>query len=423
VRRTGAALAGALALLALAGAAAAAIPTSTLALMVLPKSALGAGASSLRVDAAGSGVRTNADAAEDSIDTADTATSLARAGRLTGYQLSYGDPSLSALTRGAGLLEIDSEVELFRGADAVAAAIGKDLRDFRRYEGKVVSGVRLERVQTFPVAGLGPPALGARLEASIGGKRLWISGVEFRLGALEGSVTISRADANDESARAVALARALERRMRGVLAGTVTGKPVAIPKKQPPGTTATRPPGSPDLSRAMLRPADLPAGTTTTKSAYSRVSGAVAAYTRAFAPKGRLPGGTRLISLQEEVSLYTSADRASIVLAGVEGVFGRAGSAEFARFFAQRFKEGAGFEPTSLSVVRNRRLQAGDRAREVAVRIGTPLGRVEASFVFVRSGRLLGWLYAAASPGARLTAGDGERLARTAAARMRAARL
>jgi hypothetical protein len=400
-------------------AAAASVPASKLAIMVLPKAALGPAGSSLRLDRSSSGVQDNAASADDSIDPHDTASSLARAGRITGYELGYSDPSLAALQRGAGLLEIDTEVDLYTQPSAVSAAMAKDLSDFRRYEGKVVDGVKLRKVEAFDVPRLGDAVFGRRLALSFNGKRVWVTGVEFRLGALEGSAVVTRADGSDVSRQTIALAQALEGRMRGVLAGTVSGTPVPIPGGAAPAKPpATRPKGAPDLSRAVLGTSDLPAGTRTTRSEYVRNKDAVATYEREFDLSGKLAGGSRLLSLESDVSLYKSDGDASVFVVAVESILGNAGSGTWHDFFVQKFQEGAGFKLTSVHLVRNRRLPYGSDARDITVRLGTPLGTFDASFVFMRVGRLVGSIYAVTLPGNHISSADVVQLERRAVQKM-----
>ena len=97
-----------------AGAAEAAKPQYTngqLALMVLPKSELGALGRGLEVEM-GSGVQSNAAAAEDTLDPKDTASSSAAAGASRATPSST-TTSPSGLMRGRGVLAVGSSVDLF----------------------------------------------------------------------------------------------------------------------------------------------------------------------------------------------------------------------------------------------------------------------------------------------------------------------
>jgi len=369
----------------------AAIPTSKLVVMVLPKAELGRAAAPLELDASSSGVYGNGKAADDSIDPNETAASLARAGRLTGYELSYGKPKL----------EIGTEVDLFRGSAAASANMAKRLRDLRRFEGKVVKGVKLERVQTFAVPKLGDKAVGTRLAASVGSKRVWGTSIRFRLGALEGSARVERSDAADVSARTIQLALALEHRMRGVLAATIY---------------------APDLSRAVLSTHDLPRGAFAS-SAYVPVNDTLATYERRFLlepPNKKLRGGSRLDVLESDVSLYASTREADQALLNMEGVISHARSKAFHDFLEEVFfGRVVGAVPPSFTVLRNRKIPIGDGARGVDILIGTRgLGRFEGAFVFARVGRLVGFL-AADGKGNRINASDVEQLTRRMIERMR----
>jgi hypothetical protein len=379
-----------------------AIPTSKLALMVLPKAELGSAAAPLKYDASSSGVYGNAQAADDSIDPNATAASLARAGRLTGYELFYGNRKL----------EIGTEVDLFRDSVGVSADLAKRLRDLRRFEGRVVNGVKLERVQTFAVPKLGDEVLAVRLTAARGGNRIWGTGIRFRLGALEGSVDVVRADAADASAQTIRLALALEHRMRGVLAG---GRPLVelafVPVDHPP---AARPHGIPDLARAVLSRADLPRRAMITTSAYDRdTAGSRAAFERDF---DLYRSRSWLLELEDQVFFDVSALDASVGYAGSEGFLDGQVLALVRNFFVGR---GLDVQVTSVTHVRSRDLRSGDEAHEVTVLMGTPVGRFPVAEIDVRVGRLTSHVWAIGIPGGRITAPQIDQLARRMVERMR----
>ena len=95
------------------GASASGATRAQLALMVLPRSELGAGARGLDV-AIGSGYLSNAVAGSRTLDPNDTEPQLDRAGRVTGYSLGYLDVAYASLARGAGLIAVESDVDLYR---------------------------------------------------------------------------------------------------------------------------------------------------------------------------------------------------------------------------------------------------------------------------------------------------------------------
>src|SRR5437879_3211851 len=94
--------------------AVAAFDSSRLALMPLPRQALGPDAVALSL-AHDSGVDSNADAARHAGGGV-TAADLSRRGRVTGYTLDYNDASANALRAGHGLLEVQTIAELYLDA-------------------------------------------------------------------------------------------------------------------------------------------------------------------------------------------------------------------------------------------------------------------------------------------------------------------
>ena len=103
-----------------AGAATHAYTNGQLALMVLPKSQLGPTGRGLEVKI-GSGVQSNAAAAEDTLDPKDTGPQLGRGGRISGYSLEYDELAFQGLKRGSGMLAVGTSVDLFTSAAAADA--------------------------------------------------------------------------------------------------------------------------------------------------------------------------------------------------------------------------------------------------------------------------------------------------------------
>lgn len=198
-------------------------PRGLLALIVLPKPALGPAAARLGKRGP-SGVLSNARRAATDLDPLVTATSLARSGRVNGYALQFGltDAQTSkALRRGAGLLQVGTIVDSFRSRAAAGAAMTKTIGDLQRLEGKPLNlGGELERVRLFRVPGFSDRAVGLVLTVDLGGVRVHITEVAFRAEHVAGAAAVTRADTRDALPLTTALARRLERRARRVLAGT-----------------------------------------------------------------------------------------------------------------------------------------------------------------------------------------------------------
>jgi hypothetical protein len=114
-----------------AGAGAAATPANPLAQFAVPRGQLGKIARGLKIELL-SGTTTNARAADDSFDPNDTATTISRAGRVSGYTLVYGDVGWTALRTGHGLIDVGTSLDFFRSARQATLYEIKSLRDLER---------------------------------------------------------------------------------------------------------------------------------------------------------------------------------------------------------------------------------------------------------------------------------------------------
>jgi hypothetical protein len=194
-----------------------------LALMVLPKAALGADAARLVVYSPTSGFVTNRQAAEHDFDPGQSAAALTRQGRVVGYELDYFPgllPAALALRRRAGLIFIVTRIDLWRDDASAAHSVARLLSDLRRLRGKPVGGFTL-KTATFRVPRLGSAdgvrdAVGVR-DSGQGRAGMYYTHVQFRLGRLIASVEVIRADTKNAKRKAILLASALAKRMRGVL--------------------------------------------------------------------------------------------------------------------------------------------------------------------------------------------------------------
>ncbi len=193
-----------------------------LALMVLPKAALGHEAR-LVVYSPTSGFVTNRQAAEHDFDPGQSAAALTRQGRVVGYELDYFPgllPAALALRRRAGLIFIVTRIDLWRDDASAARSVARLLSDLRRLRGKAVGGFTLKtatfRVPRLSAAGGVRDAVGVR-DSGQGRAGMYYTHVQFRLGRLIASVEVIRADTKNTEGKAISLASALAKRIRGVL--------------------------------------------------------------------------------------------------------------------------------------------------------------------------------------------------------------
>jgi hypothetical protein len=210
---------------------------SDLALMVVPQEDLGDEFADLETDE-GSGFVDNQEAADGTVDPDDTASDLESAGRLNGYELAYSDGSGSALEAGEGVVQVATDVSLFRDAGAASDFLAKEAEDHQRFEGKEIRpSLTLEEVETFAVDGLGDEAIGLRVRASLAGAELYLTSVSFRMNRLVGGAWVFRADDASVNSQVEAIARTLEERVKDVLLGD-TGE-VPVPQAEAEGASPT----------------------------------------------------------------------------------------------------------------------------------------------------------------------------------------
>jgi hypothetical protein len=368
------------------GAAAPGYTRAQLAIMVLPKDALGADARGLEVSI-GSGFTDNAAAAEDTTDPKDTGPQLGRAGRIIGYDLSYDDLSEATFARGSGLIEIDTSVDLFKSARSADAFLTKQVRDARRFRGKSVDfGVRLVASSTFAVGKIGDRAVGLRITGLLGGKRFYGTISAFRVGPLVASVSYSAADAKPLAAPVARLSRALAQRIRLASDGKLKARPVPVP---PLGRKGRRPVGGPDLAPMALTRGDLPKGVTVSRQGYVDDRQSVGSYEREFDTSSARFGGSTVASLESDVSLLRTPTEAGGFFVILRALYFASG---IQQDLAKAFGEGAGTKVGSVSIEQRPSLSAGDEAVALVARFSVNGTAVRIAFIHVRVKRVVGTL-------------------------------
>jgi hypothetical protein len=373
------------------------VDQSALALMPLPKSSLGPAASSLPLHEK-SGVQTNADAARSATGNV-TAAKFAKLGRISGYELDYDDAAGHALAAGHGLLEVDTGVELYR-----SPAAARDGLAFWRKDDANIAKLRAVGISAsmkmFRAAGVAGPSYGATAVVHVGGKTaIHLAEVVVVTGSLLAKVEVSAADAVDRRTYAVSLAKQLAARIRGVLAGRITGPAAPLPPKAKPGP----PKNGPELSLLALSPSDLGGGTTKQQGyKLDKDTWPVSEYSRTMSPAGPFP------FVVEEVALYHSPTEASFNFAIAATSF------ESANVFKTL---GSGSDVTSYRPTRVT-VHAGDEARAVRAAIGLTGGRsMNVAFIVIRTGAVIEIVTVASSSTVSIPGGQIQGLAAAAGAR------
>ena len=273
------------AFVALLGAGAArtqpAVTKEQLAVMVVPKSQLGALGSGLEV-ALGSGVVDNAAAADNSLDPEDTGPQLAQAGRLTGYALTYSDLALNSIARRSGLVSVDTSVSTFTSSSAADAYLTRGIAAATRYAGKDIgqSPRHLDEVGVNAVRGLGERAASVTEVESFGDARVYSTSIGFHTGSIFASVTVTRADAKPALDDALRIAQQFARRIGLAQSGQLHEQPVPVPATAKQGQA---PAGGPPLPGLALSVADLQPGARVVRQGYLANSSALGHYGRQFA--------------------------------------------------------------------------------------------------------------------------------------------
>jgi hypothetical protein len=361
----------------------AATPTYTagqMALMVLPKSQLGASARGLEVKI-GSGVQSNAAAAEDTLDPNDTAAQLARGGRVTGYSLEYDELAFERLQRGKGVLGVASSVDLFASPAAAKRYIAKQLADGRRYDGKYVeAGFRLMDWKTSPAKGLGPGAVVISESLRLGGTHFYGTVVVLRIGKAMGSIAVTRADAKTDAGYAVRMAKLLAKRIKQGGRASFGLQPVFVPQTARGGKPSA---GGPDLAPMALAAGDLPKGGRMMSDAYVANRTALAKYVREFDFQGPGLGGAALFSVESEVNLLRNAREASGVMVRLRALYA---SPDVDRAFTD------GFQVSGVKIERRKSVTAGDEAVLLVLSFNVNGQTAHIAQVSVRVGRVVGLL-------------------------------
>ena len=236
-----------------------------LALVPLPKSALGSPARSLSV-ARDSGVVSNADAASQATGKV-TPAQLKRLGRLSGYLLDYGNPFSSA----AGVREIQTEVDRYRSVADARKALDfwrRDELDTTLLE-KLGVDFSVKRLQPSGIPG--PHWVYAGTASIQGLKPIHGVDAELQEGRYLLDVSVSAASTGAAARLVTTVARRLDQRMRLALVGRLHAKPVSLPGDLKPGPPAR----GPKPAALVLRPADIGPSVTVVHRGYSKPKSAL----------------------------------------------------------------------------------------------------------------------------------------------------
>jgi hypothetical protein len=337
-----------------------------------------------------SGREDNPAEAESSFDPDDTAASLRKAGRVTGYELAYYDPTQAAIRSGSGITNVMTWVDLFASGDAASAYLRAHV-DYAlgRAGSSPREGVTFGEVEAFE-PGMPGEAYGLRESVDFAGDRVFRAVVFFRRGRLVAGSMVVRADRRDEAAEAVRIAGILDQRIQIALHGGNNGEPVLVPEDGVPldgqQPTAEQPPGVPDLGAIALGPDDVPAGFLCDEGRYTRTQPPRITFRRSFCPQGAPVGRTRLLSLSSQVSVFESKLAAETSLTLTARMMT---SADGAKTYAANFAATSGLVATD---VRRRQVKLPGGGVGVLTTFRTEVGRLAGFSALAQRGRGLATL-------------------------------
>lgn len=237
-----------------------------LPLIPLQKSALGSAASSLTISL-GSGPQPN-----------EGSRKLKQLGRITGYQLIYGN----LLIAGSGLDSVQTSVDKYKtAADAKRALSFWKKLTLTQTDGLSQLDLKATMAQTS-VPRIGQGRWGTVATYSIPNNTpLYFVNEEFADGRFVLDLAIGAGSESFAKAYAKKTAHALDRRLRLAVAGRLHGRPAKLPKQPKAGPPAT----GPDPASLVLTPTDLPASKVQ-QQGYDWVPVALSTYDLALEPAG-----------------------------------------------------------------------------------------------------------------------------------------
>lgn len=359
------------------------VTKADLAIMVLPAEELGGLAEGLRVAPDESGPESNAAAARGSLDPDDSARRLRGAGRVTGYELTYRHPRAFSGKGAKGVLNVASSVELMQDAVDASRFLNRQVDDYERFEDTAVEAVRVGRISSLPVRGIGEETHGVRGTIRAFGLTMHTTVVAFRRGRIVGWVGVMRADRRDMTDAATRLAITMDSRIQRVLGGQLREEPVPLPGVKRPRI---------DPQPLTLRLADLPAGLTVTGEGYRR-HGDVRSFLREFEVAGSGVESAGVLYLRSMTQIAESEDAAAVTLR-------YSGTTKGSRHLARLVVRGALKTEARALAVQPLDVEGADTVAWVAT-FSTPKMRVAVVVLYVRAGVALGSL-TAVGPAARL---------------------
>jgi hypothetical protein len=265
-----------------------------LALVPLPKSALGPAAHAFSL-AHDSGAVSNAEAASHTPDA--TTGTFKKLGRLNGYAVEYGN----AFTGAVGVTDVRTSIERYKTPADAKRALAFWKKEDARLSALDNPGFSVTSIPVKVPAPRAGTSHFAYLTSYSASNIAPVSGIDEQVadGRYVLDVIVTAGTASAAQALAPKLAKKLDARFRLALEGRLHGKPVKLPKLK-----AGPPPGGPDLSALALRKSDL-VGPATVNKEYVGDPAAISDYSVFMLPAGQFA------VLDQEIEWYPVANEAS----------------------------------------------------------------------------------------------------------------
>jgi hypothetical protein len=242
-------------------------------------------------------------------------------GRITGYSVGFTEPAQTSPAD--RLINASTVLDLFRSQAGATRFLAHVASEFRPFHGKRLD---LDHVSTFPVSGL-RGAQGVHLRVRTPSLTTWVTSVQFQNGTVAANVGLVRTDDRDLRDDARRLAAALDRRIRGVLTGSVQDSP--LPKPTPKLGGLGRPPGGPNPALMAIRSTDFVSPLEVRSQFYKRNSADLSEYVRSF---GNVTVGSALLAtVTADVELRPSTQAATAYLEERKSLFTGSQSRVFMR--------------------------------------------------------------------------------------------
>jgi hypothetical protein len=269
----------------------------------------------LQLDTEGSGYRDNVAAAKGTVDPDDTAADLAAQGRIDGYDHEFTDSSAllanDAMSANPHLALF--VVDMYDSPEAALAALQRSMDDLATFQGQDLEGVIITRFERSAIPELGSDAVTGLIDQRFVGFQLESRGtfVVWVRGSLLARVLVVTLGLGDLSRATDELARRMDSRIAGVLAGEISATPI-VPTPTPAATVSATGAGALaqgfDIAAMPLRPEDLSADAETTAEGFLDSPAGIVVYQRAIRPVGQFMevGASVLVEVTQTITLQAS---------------------------------------------------------------------------------------------------------------------